>query len=170
VTATVEPERTPARRREEVPDWALNLRQPRDPRSGFLWPRHCERYVPGHTPHVIQVKLSWRESPRLGELLSVDANVIDVDLGNRVEQFRNHEPERLLEIVSIGKPVRVFSSILMGGTDYCWSIARAEVPWAPCENEPLRPRTQEALAERMVTHGGFLVPGDEVLHSGSSTK
>ena len=166
MTAT---ERTRARRRGDLPDWALNLRQPRDPRSGFLWPRHCERYLPGHTPHIIQVKLSWRESPRTGKLLSVHGNLIDVALGNHVEQFRNHEPERLLEIVGIGETVRVFSSILKGRRDYCWSLARAETLWAPCDSERLTATTSEALAERIVTHGGFLVPGVEVLE-GWSTK
>ena len=98
-----------------------------------------------------------------GKLRSVDGNVIAVDVGDHVEQFRNHEPERLLEIVGIGGPVRVFSSILQGWTTHVWSIARAADPWTPCNNEPLTASTPEALAERIETHGGFFVPGDEAL-------
>lgn len=169
MTATDGPERTPARRRGDVPDWASHNRQPRDPKSGLLWPRRCERYVRGHTPHIIQVKLSWREEPRIGRLLSVDDNIIDVDFGSHFEQFRNHEPERLFEIVGVGKTVRVFSSILKGGRGYCWSIARADAPWQPCNNEPLTATTPEALADHIDTHGGFLVPGVEVQESWSVT-
>lgn len=163
MAAEDQPSRANADRIRDVPEWAGTRRPPRDPKTGFLWPRRCQLYVPGHTPHVIQVKLSWRESPRIGRLLSVDGNVIDVDLGKHVEQFRNHEPERLLEIVGIGRTVRVFSSILRGGSNYCWSIAQAEAPWTPCNNEPLTATTPEVLAERMKTHGGFLVPGAEVM-------
>ena len=98
-----------------------------------------------------------------GRLRSVDGDVIDIDVGDHVAQFRNHEPERLLEIVGLGGTVRVFSSILQGWTNHVWSIARAADPWTPCNNEPLTATTPGALVSRIETHGGFFVPGDEVL-------
>ena len=147
----------------EVPEWAGNRERPRDPKSGFLKPRRCELYVAGHTPHVIQVKVCLRGEALAGKLQSVVGNVITVDAGDRVERFRNHEPERLLEIVGLGGTVRVFSSILQGWTNHVWSIARAADPWRPCNDEPLTATTPEALAERIRTHGGLLVPGDQVL-------
>ena len=149
----------------DVPEWAGNREQPRDPRSGFLKPRRCELYVAGHTPHVIQVEVCLRRVPLVGKLRSVDGDVVTVDVGDHVEQFRNHEPERLLEIVGIGGTVRIFSSILQGWTNHVWSIARATDPWRPCNDEPLTATTPEALAERIRTHGGFLVPGHEVCAS-----
>jgi len=150
-------------RTRDVPAWARNRELPRDTKSGFLKPRRCELYVAGHTPHVIQVKVCLRQEPLAGKLRSVDGNVITVEFGDDVEQFRNHEPERLLEIVGIGGTVRVFSSILQGWTNHVWSVSPAADPWLPCNNEPLTATTPEALAERIRTHGGFLVPGAEVL-------
>jgi hypothetical protein len=148
-------------RTSDVPEWARNRKQPIDPGSGFLWPRRCELHLAGHTPHVIQVKVCLRREPRIGKLESVKGNVVAVDFGDHVGQFRNHETERLLEIVGIGGTVRAFSSILQGWTDHCWSIAEVEAPWIPCNNEPLTATGPVALAERIRTHGGFLVLGAE---------
>ena len=151
--------RAPDDRTRDVPEWACNRKQPRDPESGYLWPRRCELYLAGHTPHPTQVNVCLRQEPRFGTLRSVEDNVLAVDFGDHVEKFRNHETERLLEIVGLGRTVRAFSSILQGWTNHCWSIARNEVPWIPCSIEPLTATTPGALAQRLRTHGGFLVPG-----------
>ena len=45
----------------------------------------------------------------------------------------------------------------------CFSISSVDKPWTPCDFEPLRSATPEALAERARTHGGFVVPGSQVL-------
>jgi len=139
--------------------------QPRDPGSGLLWPRRCALFTPGHTPHVIAIKVCLRKEPRRGHLLYVEGNVVAIDFQDYVEQFRNHEPERLLDIVGLDGPVRVFGSILQGRTNYCWSIAQAEKQWEPCNSEPLTVTTPEALAERLGTHGGFLVSGADIQES-----
>ena len=115
-------------RTAEVPGWGYNRERPRDPTSGFLKPCPCELYVAGHTPHVIQVRVCLGGEARAGKLRSVDGNVIAVEVGDHVEQFRNHEPERLLEIVGTGGTVQVFSSVLQGWTKHVWSIAPAKYP------------------------------------------
>ncbi len=133
------------RRVDDLPPWARHLSQPRDPEDGFLWPRRCGRSGSGHTPNVVQIKVCLRDTPRKGKLLGVEDNVISVDFGDQIVRYRNHEPERLLEIVGIGGTVRVFSSLLQSWSDYCFSILDADAQWIPCDDEPLRSTTTGAL-------------------------
>jgi hypothetical protein len=74
-----------------------------------------------------------------------------------------------VEIVGIGGPVRVCAtgySILRydhgDRSSSCFSIAHVEEPWSECDEAPLATTTAEALAERMRTHGGFLVPAASI--------
>jgi hypothetical protein len=146
----------------DLPDWARNRKQPRDPESGFLWPRRCELYRDGHTLHYIPATRSVREPHRTGYLIAANGNVISVDFGDEVKQYRNHEVERLVEIARIGGKIRICEGfgILKGGGDFCFSIKEIDKPWIPCDDSPLTSTSPEALAERLATHGGFLVPGN----------
>jgi len=158
---------TSSRSRNDLPSWARRRRQPRDPKTGFLKPRHCELYRPGHSVHWIQGLHSTGRPDRRGWLDGIEDNIITIDFGDEVRRYRNHEVERLIEIVRIQGPVRVCASysILRGGGGYCFSIVDVDEPWIACDHRPLRSVTPEALAERMKSHGGFTVPGRVVLDS-----
>ena len=99
----------------------------------------------GHTPNVVQIKVCLRKTPRKGKLLGVEDNVISVDFQDQIVRFRNHEPERLLEIIGVGGTVRIFSSILQGRSGYCFCIVDADAQWIPCDDEPLSSTTPGAL-------------------------
>jgi hypothetical protein len=155
----INPASDAARSASDVPEWARLRIDPRDPESGWLWPRRCELYREGHTVHPTQVRVCHRSPVRLGRLESVEGNLITVRYDDAVVCFRNHEPERLTEIVGVGGVVRSFSSILQGATNHCFSILQSDRPWIPCDHEPLRSFSPDALADRLASHGGFLVPG-----------
>ena len=44
---------------------------------------------------------------------------------------------------------------------YC--IIDADEPWVPCDYSPLTSASPEKVAERIRTHGGFMVPGQQLL-------
>jgi hypothetical protein len=96
-------------------------------------------------------------------------NVLSIDFGDATKQYQCHDPERLLDIVGIGGEVQVCESYSIvrfrhsASGSYCFSILDAEKPWSPCDYQPLRATTPEALAERIETHGGFSVPGHQIL-------
>jgi hypothetical protein len=156
----------------DLPDWARDRKQPRDPKTGFLWLRNCELYRAGHTVHSIQATRGIREAHRNGLLVAVDDNVITVDFTDEVKQYRNHEVERLVEIVGIGGNVRVREpfELLQGGGNFCFSISNIDQPWIPCDGVPLASTSPQALAERLATHGGFLVPGNLLGETPSSSE
>jgi hypothetical protein len=148
----------------DLPDWARNRKQPRDPESGFLWPRRCELYLAGHTLHYIPATRSVREPHRTGYLIAANGNVISVDFGDEVKRYRHHAVERLVEIVGIGGKVQVCEGFGIlrfphGGGNFCFSVKEIDKPWIPCDDTPPTSTSPEALAERLNTHGGFLVPG-----------
>ena len=97
--------------------------------------------------------------------MEVQGNVISIDFGTEIKQYRNCDPERLLEVVGIGHSVSVCEAfvIMRNWNSYCFSIADAEDPWVPCDYSPLTSASPEDLAERVRTHGGFTVAGSEVL-------
>ena len=143
-------------------------RRRRDPRIGYLLPRRCEMYVPGHTVHWIQAHRSAGLPHRTGRLTAVEDDVITVDFGGEVTKYRNCDPERLLEIVGIGRTVGVCERywILKSSSGYVFSVAPADAPWqVPCDFSPLPSATPEALAERLETHGGFSVPGRRLVEA-----
>ena len=125
----------------------------------------CELYQAGHTVHHIQAIRSHGEPHRPGRLTGVLGNVLRVDFGDEIKRYRNHDTDRLVDLVGIGGGVRVCQGyvILRGAGNYCFSILGADEPWIPCDQESLTSFTAEALAERLQTHGGFLVPGPDVL-------
>jgi hypothetical protein len=140
-------------------------KRPRDPETGRRRPRKCDLYIAGHTVHWIQAIRSHDVANRRGHLVAVEGNAITADFDGEYERYRNHDPQRLLEIIGIGGTVIVCSrySLLKSGGGYCFSIVDAEDPWRPCDCKPLTSATPEALAERLETHGGFVVPGHLVL-------
>lgn len=148
----------------EQPPGTVPERQ-RDSRSGRLLPRHCQIYFPGHTIHPIPASRSAGQPHRSGKLVAVEGIVVTVDLGDEVKQYRNCDPDRLVEFVKIGGYVAVCERyrILRSRFRYLFSIADADDPWVPCDFTPLRTATPEALAERMQSHGGFLIDGREAL-------
>jgi hypothetical protein len=127
--------------------------------------RRCQLYTDGHVVHHIQAIHSYGRPHRSGRLVDIDGNELTVDFGIDVKRYRNHDPDRLVGIIGIGGEVRDCESyvILRGGGSYCFSISAIDKPWTPCDFEPLRSATPEALAERARTHGGFVVPGAQVL-------
>jgi len=129
----------------------------------------CELYQAGHTVHHIQANRSAGEPHRHGTLTEVLGNVITVDFGHEVRRYRNHDPGRLVDIVGIRGAVEVCEPyvILRGNGGYCFSVLDADKSWVPCVHEPLTSFTPEALAERLETHGGFLVPGPAALDANS---
>jgi hypothetical protein len=84
-----------------VPESARGRKQPRNLKTGRWWPRKCELYVSGHTVHHIQALRSHDAEKRVGGLAAVEGTVITADFNGDIEHYRNHEPERLLEIIGI---------------------------------------------------------------------
>ena len=149
----------------ELHDSSNMLERERDPKNGILLPNHCELYFAGHSVHWIQSKRSYGQPHRSGKLVEVDGNVVSIDFDTEVRRYRNCDPDRLLEIVAIGDSVRVCEpyAIMRTRYDYCFSVAPADDPWVPCDYSPLTSASPEALAQRAQSHGGFSVPGPEVL-------
>ncbi len=142
--------------------------RPRDPESGHLRPRHCQLYIPGHSVHFIQAKLSFDEPHREGRLAAVDGDLLTVDFGDEIKQYRNCDPDRLLDIVGIGGGVSVcerYSVLRTPSRDgnYLFCIAGVDEPWDPCDYSTLTSATPEALVQRMESHGGFFVSGQQIL-------
>jgi len=149
-----------------LPRWARRRKHPRDPVTRILKPRHCEFYWPGHTVHWIQANRSFSEPHRLGHIVVIEENVIGVDFDTEVKRFRNHEVERLIEVVGRYGSVRVCEkySILRSLGNYCFSIAFADKPWEECNSKPPYSASPDALEERLRTHGGFSVSGRKALN------
>ncbi len=148
----------------ELPDSSNMQERKRDPNTGYLFPNHCELYFAGHSVHWIQAHRSYGQPHRSGKLVEVDGNVISIDFDTEIKRYRNCDPDRLLEIVRIGDSVRVCESyVIMRSLDsHCFSVARADDTWMPCDYKPLTSASPEALAERDTSPGGFSVPGSEV--------
>jgi hypothetical protein len=142
----------------------------RDPESGHLRPRHCQLYIPGHSVHWIQAKKSYGEPHREGRLTAVSGDVLTVEFGDEVKQYRNCDPDRLLDIVGIQGRVSVcerYSILRTPSRDghYVFCIVDPDEAWVPCDYSPLSSATPAALAERLETHGGFFVSGQQVLEA-----
>ena len=156
--------------REPTSGWAGPAERTRDPESGHLRLRHCQLYIPGHSVHWIQAKKSYGEPHREGRLTAVDGDIVTVDFGDEVKKYRQCDPDRLLDIVGIGGGVGVcerYSILRTPSRDghYVFCIADVDEPWVPCDYSPLTSASPEALVERLETHGGFMVPGLQVLET-----
>jgi hypothetical protein len=92
-----------------VPEWARGRKQPRDPKTGRLWPRKCELYVSGHTVHYIQGNRSASAESRRGKLVTVDGNEITVNLDGEILHYHRHRRD--------GEHRRVFQSV-----EECWRV------------------------------------------------
>jgi hypothetical protein len=130
--------------------------------------RRCQLYQDGHTVHYIQANRSAGRPHRKGQLINVDGHDITIDFGDEIKRYRNHHADQLLEVVGIGGLAKVCEEyvILRSPIDHyqnhCFSISSVDDPWVPCDFEPLRSTTPQALADRIETHGGFVVPGRSV--------
>jgi hypothetical protein len=124
----------------------------------------CQYFWAGHQVHWIQHRQSLSEPERVGRLMAVEENVIAVDFFSGVRYFRNHEADRLVAVIGIGGAVSVVDRyfILRGG-GACFSIQDFDEPWTECDFTPLTSTTFDALAERINTHGGYTVPGQELV-------
>jgi hypothetical protein len=154
----------PRRPRRRLPPWAKTRSRPRDPVTGFLKPRRCQMYLPGHSVHWIQARKSEPGPFEVGILTEVNGDVITLEFGTEYRRYRNHEVERLVEIVGIDNGVHVSERyrILRSRTGYLFSIATVGDRSVSCDATPLATVTPEALAERLETHGGFSIPGRQL--------
>lgn len=126
----------------------------------------CQVYFPGHVVHWVQVNLSIGEPHLTGTLAGVGGGVIAIDFGEQITFFQNHEPEHLIKTIGIGGTVQICDkySLLISGDDY-FSILNTNEPLGPCKYDALTSTSFDALAERLRTHGGYTVPGSQVLDS-----
>ncbi|HZD65463.1 MAG TPA: hypothetical protein VE152_05150 [Acidimicrobiales bacterium] len=139
--------------------------------------KHCGLYIPGHTVHFIQAKRSSREEeypPASGEVTGMEGNMITVALADGTHRYRNHEVPRLAEILggTTGPVVVQWGLHLLKvagdrGSWYCFAIADADEPWRPCDSEPLGSADPRSVVERLLTHGGVMVPGPETPRPGA---
>ena len=135
-------------------------------------PPRCQLYIAGHSVHWIQAKLSLEEAHRQGRLIAVDGDLLTVDFGDEVKQYRNCTANRLLEIVGVGGDVNIcegYSVLRTPSSDghylfcYLFCIAGVHETWVPCDYSPLTSASPEGLALRVETHGGFMVSGGQVM-------
>jgi len=159
---------TPSGPKEGSPERTELREEPTGLDAEPLEPRRCELYFAGHTVHWIQALRSAAQPHVTGTLLAVEDHVITVDLAGEEHQWRNHDPERLLESIGVGGEVRVCADwfILtyrppgsMAFTYDSLSIYPIHKPWTPCAYTPFEATSFEDLAERARTHGGFSIPG-----------
>jgi hypothetical protein len=98
--------------------------------------------------------------------VGIDDGVITVAFVDKVGRFRNHQADQILQVAQPGEQVRVFEGygILGVAIDHFVSqsfcLADADKPWRPCSIDRLTSVTPESLAERLVSRGGFTVPGE----------
>lgn len=128
--------------------------------DGVIWPSACTRYQPGHTPHFIQANRSAEARLYKGRLVEVDGTLITLRFADRDKHYRNHDPERLLQIAPLGSMVRISEewSLGRGRHGHCFSIAPPNQAWLECDFRSSSSASLEALLERIESHGGFLVP------------
>jgi len=153
--------------RRRLPEWARSRSRPRDRSTGYLKPRRCDLYLPGHTVHWIQAMHSLDDEPAFGRLVDIEGGVLTLDMGHSYRAYRSHEPERLAEIVDLGRGVYLFERFALlrpyryGG--YSFSIARADKAWRECTTNFPDPTDPEAIARALNEDGGFTVRGRDVL-------
>jgi hypothetical protein len=113
---------------------ALTPARPRD-KNGVLLPKQCHRYGAGHVVHWIAGNGSAGAHHLKGVLLSANGYIITVDFGTETRQYRNHDPERLIEIVKIGGRVAVCEEwvIMRSRSGFVFSLADPESPWSRCQ-------------------------------------
>lgn len=153
--------------RQKLPAWAKTRSRPRDPKTGFLKPRRCNVYSPGHSAHWIPAIRSDSAHHDVGILSEINEELFIVDFGTEYRTYRNHETERLVEIVGVGNGVRICERyrLARSRSGLLFSIALSSDPWGACDDSPLTSATPQALADRLNSHGGFSVPGRLVVES-----
>lgn len=123
----------------------------------------CQFYFGGHVVHWLPFKHSLDEPHQMGRLVAAADNLITVDFLPGRKRYRNHDVQRLVDTIGLGATVAVcekFAVLRSGGAAF--SIGRADAPWIECDYTPLTAITLDALAERMLSHGGYSVPNEVI--------
>lgn len=107
----------------------------------------CGSYRPGHQPHYIQARKAAEDRDNLplhGVVVAVELNgIVVVRLPDGERRFWNHDPQRLKDIVGVGRRVRYqerWGLLLHGsfGHRYLFSLGQpSEPPEVPCRPAPL---------------------------------
>jgi len=127
----------------------------------------CESYFPGHVPHWIQGKKAASQTPSGGILVGLEDDYLVVEYLDRTARYRNHAARTVFRLakprskVWVVERFRILGYEKFNGLHSAASIALEGDEWHPCiPPDPAGPPdTPEGLAERLETHGGFVVPG-----------
>ena len=115
-----------------------------EPSSNVPARANCQRYSPGHTPHVIQVRLSQQSPPedwwRVVVLGTVGEMVLLAVGDGEVRRYRNHEPAYLESVVGeVGAEAMLntdygalFCRPRPDGGSAVFSLQDADQPAEPC--------------------------------------
>jgi hypothetical protein len=128
----------------------------------------CDLYIAGHCSHPIQCRKAAGTKWTTAILVGIEDGVITVEHMGTLSRFRSHDAQLLEDIAPVGTPLRFYESFRLLGVDLgraSWKpiyIADADDQWVPCDNTPITSTTPEALAERLQTHGGLLMPGTSI--------
>ena len=127
--------------------------------------KDCTLYFAGHSVHPIQA-LRGANRPddsagrRVGQIVQINGQLIDIALGRDVEQYRNHDPDRLKVLVQrFGTDVIVDGghSLMRVAGRWCLSVQPdTGEPLSACRTDPMTEVTTQACAVRLRSHGGFL--------------
>jgi hypothetical protein len=129
----------------------------------------CALFKPGHQVHYIQAKLAGECDPanyRTGEVVKVDDDGwITLDADGEVLRFWSHDPARARQCFEesfgrVGLPGRSLLHAPTAKGRYCICIAQNATRCASVSSADL---SAAGLVERVITHGGFLLPAAEIL-------
>jgi hypothetical protein len=129
----------------------------------------CGLYKPGHDVHYIQAKLASECDPanyRTGEVVSVDDDGwITLAADGEVLRLWNHDPARARQcfkesVGRVGLPGRSLLHAPTATGRYCICIAQEATRCALASSADL---SAAGLVERLITHGGFLLPAAEIV-------
>ena len=133
----------------------------------------CTLYVPGHTVHFIQARRSCEEpgEQEHGRIRAIQQGVIAFETATGIRTYRNHETACLRAILVAHGAEAILDGrwqllkVPHDGGSYYFCVAPASAPWRRCRSDTPSKMDAAALADRALTHGGFLVPGRDVLRS-----
>ena len=121
----------------------------------------CGLYIPGHTVHYIQARLSWEDQDQdvAGVIESIDGQLIRVRVGGEVREYRNHDLARLTELSAETRDVKIGPHGVLKCQNHYVCIAPADEPWIACRSAASLTTDSDSLAARLLSDGGFMVPG-----------
>lgn len=127
----------------------------------------CDLYLRGHLVHWIQAKKAAEHKFSWGRLEALDKETVTVRFLDRVGNYRTHDTAELAfyattgEKVGVCEPYGVLRYDIGPGRALLVGVTDSTAPFEPCRYRPLEQITPDTLAERIRTHGGFSVLGDE---------